>query len=176
MLSPDAFEEKMRSVFVQLKETIPRLVVNVILQFNVSQIYDLTSEDEYCQRLRRYGTVFECSCAYLPGPLGPISRVIMDEAVQQYNLRLRKLYIEFQAHRSDSFALIVDPLLKNVNVKDWGLGAISRVDCFHPSLSTHEKLATGVWNNLFRPSIMKKGLSMNARMKCPYPWDRIWTV
>jgi phospholipase B1, membrane-associated len=176
MLSPDAFERHIVEILAELESKIPCLVVNIMMQFNVSQIWDLTKDDEYCQTLQNSGTVFECTCAFLPGPLGEATRRIMDELVVQYNLRLLKIWLEYQTHRNDNFAIIIDPLLKDVSVRDWNVDALSKVDCFHPALKTHKLLAIGAWNNLFRPAYLKKGLSKREYMKCPYSWDRIWTV
>lgn len=107
---------------------------------------------------------------------GKYSRIIMDSLVQQYNLRLRKIWLEFQTRRNDNFAIILDPLLKDIQLSEWDIGSISRVDCFHPSVVVHEKAAIGLWNNLMKPSYLKRGLRQRESVECPRSWDRIWTI
>jgi phospholipase B1 len=145
VLTPERFEFNMRQVLLKLKTNIPRLVVNIMLQFNVSQVYDLTLNDPYCSSLRKGGTVFECTCAFLPGIVGDQTRKRMDVLIQDYNKRIISLYYEFQDFKNDSFALTYDPLLQNVSLKDWNIGELSQIDCFHPSIKAHEKLAIGIW-------------------------------
>ncbi|KAI8929574.1 hypothetical protein BC831DRAFT_274909 [Entophlyctis helioformis] len=84
MLSPEAFELHMRQVLDTLRSRVPRLVVNILMQFNVSQVWDATHKDTRCTLLRTSGLVFECICAFQPGPPGTIMRSLMDERVQQY--------------------------------------------------------------------------------------------
>ncbi|KAL2911598.1 hypothetical protein HK105_208937 [Polyrhizophydium stewartii] len=150
-LSPDVFESHMRQLFESMRQSIPRLVVNVLLQFNVSQVWDATHDDLRCSMLRSSGLVFECTCAFMPGPLGAVTRARMDELVQAYNERIVRIAAEYRSLRDPSFAVTVDPLFRNVKIREWGLPFLSDVDCFHPSLSAHESMAVGIWNNMFLP-------------------------
>ncbi|KAI8914876.1 hypothetical protein DFJ77DRAFT_431143 [Powellomyces hirtus] len=178
-LSPAAYEATMRSLLERIQTAIPRVVVNIMMGFNVSQVYDLTVEDPYCQGLRRAGTVFECVCAFLPGPMGEANRQRMDVLTQQYNARLQSLARFYNTHpRPDSFAVIVDPLLSNVRVKEWNLKFLSNSDCFHPAAEAHALMAKGVWWNLFRPPTRKRTKLVpdeGIPVWCPGRADRIAT-
>lgn len=35
-----------------------------------------------------------------------------------------------------------------VDLADWPIQALSRVDCFHPSEAGHRRVAAGLWNRL----------------------------
>ncbi|KAJ3300616.1 hypothetical protein HK104_009273 [Borealophlyctis nickersoniae] len=152
--SPDTFETLMRSLFEDIRQRVPRVVVNIMQQFNVSQVYDLTHKDPWCAGLRNAGLILECTCAFMPGPNGPTTRELMDTLVVNYNQRLSKIAAEYRnPSRADynSFALVLDPVISNVKVRDWPIEFLSDVDCFHPGIKAHETMATSVWNNLFRP-------------------------
>eukprot|EP00842_Homolaphlyctis_polyrhiza_P006609 jgi/Hompol1/694/HPOL_004602-RA len=155
-LTPDAFEVNMRSVLERLRTNIPRVIVNVLLQFNVSQVWDLTHNDKECQLLRASGMVFECVCAFLPGPLGAHTRTKMDQLAQLYNERLLKIAKDYAFTDDPSFMMIIDPILSNVEISKWGIEYLSRTDCFHPDVAVHELMAVGVWNNLFAMGHRKK--------------------
>ncbi|KAI8996700.1 hypothetical protein BC832DRAFT_535370 [Gaertneriomyces semiglobifer] len=143
-LSPDAYELQMRGLLLRIKASIPNVVVNILTQFNVSQVYDLTHNDPYCEMARNTGLVFECTCAFLPEPVGAITRRRMDELVQAYNERLFAIAADF-GKLDKNFAVIVDPLLTDVAIKDWSIGLVSNIDCFHPDVKVHEIMASGIW-------------------------------
>ena len=85
------------------------------------------------------------SCAFLPGPAGPLTRRLMDELVQSYSSRLRSIRDDYKNKRYDDFALVVDPVFSELQIRDWPLGHVSDVDCFHPGVKAHEGMAVGVW-------------------------------
>ncbi|TPX71932.1 hypothetical protein SpCBS45565_g00917 [Spizellomyces sp. 'palustris'] len=147
-LSPELFEMAIRALLEKIHLNVPRAVVNLMMGFNVSQVWDLTHDDPYCSKLRNSGLVFECTCAFL----SPILRTLMDTIIQSYNERLASIAKSYQDRQDPGFAVIVDPLLKNVRIQDWTLEHLSNVDCFHPTVQAHEVLAKGVWHNLFRSS------------------------
>ncbi|KAJ3286672.1 hypothetical protein HK104_008918 [Borealophlyctis nickersoniae] len=186
MPNPDQYEQMMRALFTKIRKQVPRVVVNVMQQFNVSQVWDLTHTDPWCASLRGIGLAFECSCAFLPGPQGPTTRKSMDTLTQNYNVRLLKLAAEFRADAAtspdgDSFALVVDPAFRAIAVSEWPLDYLSDVDCFHPSVKAHEAMAISVWNNLFRNSTTKQvgvspGDPLVRHVYCPTPESRIQVV
>lgn len=52
-LSPDKWEERMRTILTKVKQQIPRVIVNVVPIFKVSQIVELTKDDAECQILHK---------------------------------------------------------------------------------------------------------------------------
>ncbi|KAJ3287273.1 hypothetical protein HK104_008676 [Borealophlyctis nickersoniae] len=156
---PDKYEMLMRGVITKIRTRIPRVVVNVIQHFNVSQVWDLTHKDPWCSGLRNIGLVFECSCAFLAGDKGAPTRQEMDELVTNYNQRLAKIVNEINSEvgrmDKDTFAITMDPGFTGIKLREWPVSLISDVDCFHPAQRAHEQMAISVWNNLHRPFSQK---------------------
>ncbi|KAJ3216858.1 hypothetical protein HDU67_008860 [Dinochytrium kinnereticum] len=174
-LSPDNYEYSIRTVLDDIKRRIPKVIVNVLMQFNVSKVWDLTNKDPWCNMVRSSGLVYECSCAFLPGDGGNIMRSRMDSLVQEYNKRLEKIRLDYNASPHSiksshylnslneenafgylrtpdpSFAVMVDPLFSGVQLENWNISFLSDIDCFHPSSISHRLMGIGVWNNLFLP-------------------------
>ncbi|KAJ3299487.1 hypothetical protein HK104_008759 [Borealophlyctis nickersoniae] len=147
--TPDQYAKLMRSLITDIRKRIPRVVVNVMQQFNVSQVWDLTNKDPWCASLRNIGLIFECNCAFLPGPQGPTTRILMDTLVQNYNKEMEKIVEEIRNDKTredyDSFAIVMDPMFSGVSVKEWPIAMLSDVDCFHPGIRAHEIMAVALW-------------------------------
>lgn len=124
-------------------------------------------------RLRVSAEQYEQEVIIVPGDA---ARLKMDILVVEYNLRLRKIWLEYQMRRNDNFAVVLDPLLKDIQMKEWGMESVSRFDCFHPSVKTHSVIAQGLWNNLMRPFSLKRMVTKNTVAECPSWLSRIWTV
>ncbi|KAJ3161359.1 hypothetical protein HDU86_007141 [Geranomyces michiganensis] len=186
-LSPQAYELALRAILDRIRASIPRVVVNIMQGFNVSQVWDVTRRDGYCETLRNGGAVFECACAFLPGPAGAQTRAQMDSLIQAYNARIPLIAASYNTNKDnnannndmqqhDSFAVIVDPLLRDARIQRKHL---SNADCFHPTKSVHRVLARGVWENLFRRAGEKRGVEDVERdgeedgVWCPGEGDRI---
>jgi phospholipase B1 len=173
VLSPDQFEENIREVLEEIR-TIPRIVVSLYQQFNVSEVFDLTNPDPYCRRLRNLGLSLECACAFQDSAIGEKTRDIMDNLVTEYNARLLKVVRDYEKRASDGFKVILDPLFSGVSLKTWTMDYISNVDCFHPSVKAHELMATGAWNNLVLPFDQKKRfVTPDLQVSCPTSDSRI---
>lgn len=89
------------------------------------------------------GTSFECECAWK----SDASREIMDIYTDEINERILRVANEYQGF--DGFGVSVDSLLVDVDLGEWSVEHVSRVDCFHPTKEVHEKMSRYVWNNLF---------------------------
>ncbi|KAJ3196900.1 hypothetical protein HK101_007265 [Irineochytrium annulatum] len=175
-LSPDAYEATMRDLFDSIREAIPRVVVNVQMVFNVSQVYDLTYDSLWCETVRLSGLAYECTCAFLPGEAGDIMRSRMDSLAVAYNERLLRIAEDYKRTYDKNFLLIVDPLFSGVRVSEWPLDSLSDIDCFHPAVSSHEVMAIGAWNNLYMP-FERKARTISPSSKhlvfCPTESSRI---
>ncbi|KAI9094665.1 hypothetical protein DFS34DRAFT_651907 [Phlyctochytrium arcticum] len=157
-------------LLTEIRASVPNVVVNLMMGFNVSQVYDATVDEPYCDRLRKFGRPFVCACAFQ----SPETRTAMDELTQTVNSLLTKVAMDFNSPQNPTFKVIVDPLLRDVRVRDWGLDYLSRADCFHPALAAHEVMAQGVWYNLFRGDKIS-GVSPADPLPdwCPTDLDRI---
>jgi phospholipase B1 len=122
----------MRKVVAKLERLVPRLVLNIHQQFNVSQIYDVTKDEPYCKKIRSLGLVVECLCAFQNTASAEATRNQMDVLAQEYNNRLFKIRNDYMKRQGDDFLLIVDPLFKNAALDQFPISYISNVDCFHP--------------------------------------------
>jgi phospholipase B1, membrane-associated len=173
VLSPDQFERNVREVLEEIR-TIPRIVVSLYQQFNVSQVFDLTNPNPYCRKLRDVGLSLECACAFQDSKVGERTRDIMDRLVSEYNTRLIKIVADYERRNYNSFKVILDPLFAGVSLKTWTIDYISNVDCFHPSVKAHELMATGAWNNLVLPYEQKKRIvTPDVQVDCPSSASRI---
>lgn len=139
--SADEFEGNLRIAFNRMF-SIPKVVVRVILLFKISKIYQLTEKSTYCRVMKRLGTLFECQCAFMDSK----SRSLMDLQTIEYNQRFSIIVKEF---RSLGMMVSVDRVLEDVDLEEWSLDFISKVDCFHPNGVVHGILSRLVWNNLF---------------------------
>jgi phospholipase B1 len=131
-LSPNNFEKTMREVISEVQRRIPKVILNVHQQFNVSQVWDLTKDIPYCKNIRALGLSLECACAFQDSAEGARNRKTMDALTQEYNNRLLKIRDEYSKKQSDNFMLIVDPLFRDASIDDFPPSYISNVDCFHP--------------------------------------------
>lgn len=59
----DAFAENFKNALNLIYEKFPRTLVNVVLQFNVSLVYDIAGNISYCADLHKVA-FFECPCAF----------------------------------------------------------------------------------------------------------------
>jgi phospholipase B1 len=156
LLSPDQFEDNMKALLERIRLQIPRTIVNMYQLFNVSQLYDLTKDSQYCQQRRSSVLTSECRCAFDVGTEGDRRRLQMDELAVQYNDKLLKIAKDYKALNSSSFSVIIDPAATGFSLRNVSLEYLSNMDCFHPSRKAHELFATYAWNNLFLPYSQKK--------------------
>merc|ERR1712110_112442 len=89
LLSADEFEENLRKSMREIRDQIPRVVVSYVEMSNISQIYELAQRSTFCSDLHSL-FFLECTCAFEPVD-GEATRKTMDEAVQGYNERARRV-------------------------------------------------------------------------------------
>ena len=145
--SADDYEKYFRAALSRLRNEIPRLYVNVMLMFNVSQVYEVSLRSKRCEEIHSDFFV-ECSCAFLNTSEGNERRKEMDEAAVAYNQRLEKVVNEFSQNRSDEFAAVIQPAFRDGLAKNLPTDFVSSLDCFHPSLLAHQAMAKLLWNNM----------------------------
>lgn len=175
---PDIFEMRMRKVLELIRLRLPRTVVNVMGMMNISQTYLIAQDYPRCWHARNLVFPWECPCASF-GKYGNNIRQKMDDLAAVYNDRLQKIVKEYQSKNYQHFAVVYDPGMAGLNVReaeDPGM-FFSPLDCFHPSLVAHQMIAGSVWKNLFLPSDQKKPYSavLKESIYCPSDESRIQT-
>ncbi|PVF99580.1 hypothetical protein CPB86DRAFT_813744 [Serendipita vermifera] len=120
-------------------------IVNVVGVLKVSDVYIIT-QDEYCEVISGLPHLnIECECMLLPGPIGDATRSLMDKTRDQYNERLIKIVKDYQAAHYPDFAVTWQPAAFDL-ARYPAKGEL--LDCFHPSLQTHQLTAAEIWNRL----------------------------
>ena len=152
--SPDDYEKYFRDTLQALRSRIPRLFVNVVQLFNVSMIYEVSLRSEHCVDVHRVLPI-ECACAFKTGEEGVKRRKEMDLTALAYNQRLEKVTREIMAQPSDSFAAVLQPVIRDGSPAGFPLNFISTLDCFHPSLAAHQAMAKVIWNAMWTPAAKK---------------------
>jgi len=150
---PDAFEKYLTQTLERVRTTLPRTFVNLILGFNLSEVYNLGRKSLYCEAHQRVFS-FECGCIFFKN--ATTTRTEVDVVTQQYNQRLFKIDEYYKTQHYSDFAVVVQPFLYKANAANFPESFLSTFDCFHPSLLAHETLAVGLWNNMLTPAALKK--------------------
>ncbi|KAI8969709.1 hypothetical protein BDB01DRAFT_816414 [Pilobolus umbonatus] len=171
VLRPALYGQHMEAVVERIRQKIPKVLVNLIGTFNVSEVYSVTTGQEYCNAFDpsdfHINTV-ECPCA-----LSKSFRTKMDENSMGYNRELERIFKKFKALQTDSFGVMLSPA--NIDISSFPVQGLSSVDCFHPSVSGHEFVAKSLWNTLFKPFAQKNveiKWNSNLQVYCPTSADR----
>jgi phospholipase B1 len=145
------YEKHIKRVFQEIYDTIPRVFVNVVPMFNMSHLYNLTKNSSYCSDL--HWAFLECDCLYSEDPA---DRVYLDEVLAQYREVTFKAVDDWYAEKGNltDFALVIQPFSVGLILPD--ITYLSDLDCFHPSLLAHQKVAIAGWNNMITPAAKKK--------------------
>ena len=102
----------------------------------------------------------ECDCAFSVTNEAKTHRQAMDEMAQKYNEKTRQIvqenYIQKEGMINDDFAIAVHPFGRNQEIKNFNAEMFSTLDCFHPSLKSHEVMATALWNSMLTPPQQRK--------------------
>ncbi|KAI9597444.1 GDSL-like Lipase/Acylhydrolase-domain-containing protein [Syncephalis fuscata] len=169
MLSPDAYEANIREALQIIRTNVPRVFVNLLGNFRVSDIY------AHGQNLPRW-VQLECACALAPGPLGDKMRNDMDNMMTQYNERLKRIHDDYERINDPQFGISLQ--LFDTKLTTFPDDTFSNFDCFHPTEKTHAYLAKFAWNGLAlsladRPSMAS--YIPDLKINCPTSNDRLRT-
>lgn len=145
------FEQRVVNTLLILKSRLPRLVVNMLLLPDMSQVEQFATTHPRCIHARQLLSTI-CPCALAHGETG---RWAMRRMTAEYNRRLVLIArrINAQARREAAaegrpwdFAILVSPTLQNLDIRnDIPPHFAGKLDCFHPSATAHRSLAMGVW-------------------------------
>nr|XP_018266174.1 uncharacterized protein I303_00143 [Kwoniella dejecticola CBS 10117]OBR88332.1 hypothetical protein I303_00143 [Kwoniella dejecticola CBS 10117] len=161
--TPKQFARNIQKAVNELRLHVPNIIVNIVGLLRVSDIYELTLKDPYCRTpgLPLPHLALECSCALLPGPAGDYTRQRMDEQGKAYDEAVLEVIREWEEEDDPSFGAIWQPGTA-VDLKNYPIEALSKIDCFHPSEMSHQRVAVGLWNRLT--------LSYEDKFR-PIPWE-----
>jgi phospholipase B1 len=154
-LSPDDYEKHLNETLTEIKKSLPRTFVNLVLMGNLSQIYELSLKSSYCKDVHRLIPI-ECVCAFTEGKEGERLRKDLDVMAQEYNARTRKVAAWWSEQQYDDFAAIPQPFFSEARADDFPIDFLSSLDCFHPSLLAHQTMAKSLWNNMLTPAAKKR--------------------
>jgi len=172
-LNPNDYEKHLTNALNNVHKNLPRTIVQIGEMFNLSQVYNLSLKSNTCKDIHRVAFI-ECDCIFKPN--GAKAREQIDEHTQQFNERSRKVAAHFQSLNDPEFTVITQPFGRDTPLKDFPIDALSTLDCFHPSLSTHQAMAVNLWNSMLLPAAKKSTvLDLNAVPVCPTADSRIYT-
>jgi len=169
---PTTYSNRMLATLERIRKEIPRTFVNLVPMFNLSGVYDLGLNTTHCTNTHK-DLAFECACIFSPNATA--ARLLVDTLVMLYNEKIDLLAQQYQ-NKYPEFAVVVQPFAKNTVVKHLPVTFLSGLDCFHPSLSAHQAMAIGLWNNMLTPRANKKlVLDIAEKPLCPTAQTLLFT-
>ncbi|KAL0093945.1 hypothetical protein F4703DRAFT_1903277 [Phycomyces blakesleeanus] len=133
-LGAKSYGENVVAAIERIRTTVPRVLINLMSTFKVSQVYTLTAQQEYCMPFKDINfklNTFECMCS-----INPKKRPQMDEISDAYNAQLLKIFNDYKSKSTDSFGVMYTPV--PVNITSFPIDGLSDIDCFHPSTKGHQ--------------------------------------
>ncbi|CAG8569123.1 1584_t:CDS:10 [Diversispora eburnea] len=156
------FERYLMNAIEKIRLNIPNVIINIMDEFNVSQIYDLTKgQTKYCTKL---------------GPIGVHNRQEMDKLGRKYNEAIKRIVHYYSEQPSNTFAVINHHF--EYNLTSFPIDSLSCVDCFHPSTKLHQFVAKTLWNSLpfsSSPDPKLVNWELDKKIRCWNEQDRIRT-
>ncbi|KAG8708221.1 hypothetical protein FRC08_000053 [Ceratobasidium sp. 394] len=140
-------------------------LVNLFGAWKLTDIYALTSSkgQNYCHQQIPFVPRFAIGCPCIASAdeeVGNFTRNQMDRLEAAVDTVLKKIVADYKSKNYNNFTVIWQP--PNLPFKQYPIEAVSSVDCFHPSMAFHERLAAGLWNRLT--------LGSSGRA-APFTWD-----
>jgi phospholipase B1 len=174
-LSADKYEQHIRAALEAVRARIPRVYVNLLGNFKVSDVYAWGEKYTKCKILHRTpGFNLFCACALQSGSLGNALRAKMDQRMQEYNERLVRIYNDYRNLNDPDFGVGLQ--VYETDLTTFPAGSLSNFDCFHPSESLHAYLAKVTWNGLALPIEQRPthiSYDPNLKIRCPTANDRL---
>lgn len=132
------FRQNVAMALSRLRGQFPRMIVVVERIATLSAIPDRV--ERLCRSTpwqRRFPRI-ECPCAYGEDDLG--------RRVREFNEALSETIATFAG--SDEFVVVEMDTIGGWAMEDWPANFTSPLDCFHPSILAHERLARCLWQSL----------------------------
>mmetsp|Transcript_17344 Transcript_17344/g.67435 ORF Transcript_17344/g.67435 Transcript_17344/m.67435 type:complete len:388 (-) Transcript_17344:42-1205(-) len=153
---PSTFASVLNDTLVQMHEQIPRVRVNILPIFNVTQVYYWSRSDTYCKRV--WALFGECPC--LDSDEDEEDRMVVNEYAVQYRQVTEEVVSYWQGLNLDTFSVTLQPLTADFHIVNSGM--TSNFDCFHPSQLSHAYLGAMLWNSMLLPPDQKPTNMTNA--------------
>ncbi|KAI9272278.1 SGNH hydrolase-type esterase domain-containing protein, partial [Helicostylum pulchrum] len=168
--TPEVFGNYVEAAVERIRNGIPKVLVNLVGTFNVSQLFPLRAGQSYCLPSNNTDETL-CPCATTPGGLEKIGNLNL-----AYNQKLVDIYKKYQKNKTDNFTVIYQQ--SNINITGFPIDFFSNIDCFHPGLKGHQWISKILWNQFFVPQYLKPtvfNFNENETIYCPVDSDRIAT-
>jgi len=163
---PEYFESHLKDVLTQIKDSIPKVFVNLVTIFNISGVYYAGKDYTYCELVWKYIAKKECSCMEA-GNKQDLD--MMDLRAVQFNAISEKLAAQFAGLNNPNFTVVAQPGLSDLDIPKFGEAYLSNLDCFHPSYCANQAFTYQIWNNMYQP-VGKKSRTVdvnNLKIHCP---------
>lgn len=152
--TPSNYEQRLMVTLNNLRSRLPRLLVNILLLPDMSQVYGFAYHHTRCfHALRLLRSI--CPCAMSNGEKG---RWAMRRMTAEYNSRIIRVAKRLnnqaikeaaETGRPRDFAIIVSPALRDTDLRnDMPAHFAAKLDCFHPSAAAHRSMAMMIWYTL----------------------------
>lgn len=109
---PENWIQTVNTALTQIQQAVPRVFVNLVPLFNVSQVWTNLQHHEYCRMVWTY--VDECPCLRK----GAMERQYMDMTSLGYTKQLYKLQQEWNAKKLPDFYVGVQSYLQDLIIPD----------------------------------------------------------
>ncbi|ORX57533.1 hypothetical protein DM01DRAFT_1382070 [Hesseltinella vesiculosa] len=148
----DVFEHHVRQAVERLRRDVGYAFVNLPALFNVSQVYEASRGNPYCELVMDPNHMVICSCIQADKQ----QRRAADLVVQGYNSRLKKIAQDYQELGDPTFMVVYQPAFTQFPVGKYKQRYLSGFDCFHPNRCANQVMATVLWNNMFSNTTEKQ--------------------
>lgn len=128
-----------------LHNALPRVIVNLVSLPQFQHVKSLGKHSFWCRFVHR--AVSECSCLLSHGTKANIRKA--GELIKAYNSEMKKIASKWQNKGYQDFSVLYHPLNEESIINSFK--AVSKFDCFHPSLVSHQSIAVALWNSLLQP-------------------------
>lgn len=111
--TPQTYAQLMNDSIAQIYQSIPRVRLNVLPMFNITQVYYWSQENQYCKRVWRL--LDECPCLSSAQSTETDRRLVNDNAVQ-YRALLSEVVQYWQSLNLESFSVTIQPFSETVRI------------------------------------------------------------
>ena len=169
----DQYEYNLLQTMERLRLEYGKMVVLLQTPFQFNTLRGIMYENPICKALHdspkgKRG----CRCVTTDEGVAK-----MDLLIQEYAARAAKVSNEYRAKNYDDFAVVNDAGLFNTNIVNVTAPEIlSGMDCLHPNIHSHQRMAVSMWNNIFKPAGEKKPFEIrdSQKVECATDDSRIW--
>lgn len=162
---PVYFGQTLDAVVAKVVNEIPRVFVNIVTMFNISQVYTVHEKSLYCRAMWDTFAAHECGC--LTDQNNATARQIMDEHSVAFNQQIFNVAQKYAAMLNDTFTVVAQPFTSNMAITE--TDELSALECFHPGLLANEGFTVALWANMQQP-VGKKDTALsvhNVHILCP---------